>query len=38
MTPIHDALIAELGEPDLTPAPDFEVSVAVAVLSMAAEK
>ena len=34
-TPLYDALVSELGEPDLTPGPDFEVTAAQAVLELA---
>lgn len=34
-TPLYDAVVADLGEPDLTPGPDFEVTVAQAVLALA---
>lgn len=34
-SPIYDELVAERGEPNLTPAPDFEVSAAQAVLALA---
>lgn len=33
--PIYDALVAEVGEPDLSPAPDYEVTAAQAVLALA---
>lgn len=31
---IYDQLVAELGEPDLSPVPDYEVTVAQALLAM----
>lgn len=34
-SPIYDALVAKLGAPNLTPAPDYEVSAAQAVLALA---
>lgn len=36
-TPIYDEIVAELGEPDLTPAPDYEVTAAQAVLALAGD-
>jgi hypothetical protein len=36
-TPTYDALVTELGEPDLSPVPDYEVTAALALLAMAGD-